>query len=95
MKNKFFLILEYYKKLCPLIFTFSIVSLLFMMFSVFLFVFLFFSFFISILIFEVSNKKDYVFYFNNGVTKPQLWAFSLLINASILIILLLIWKIIF
>lgn len=95
MINKFSLILEFYKKLCPLIFTFSIVSLLFMMFSVFLFVFLFFSFFISILIFEVNNKKDYVFYFNNGVTKPQLWVVSFLINASILIILLLTWKIIF
>jgi len=95
MKNKFFLTFEFYKKLFPLIFIFSVASMFFMIFSLFVFVSVFFSFFISILIFEVNNKREYIFYFNNGITKYQLWIISFFINLSILLILLSIWRVIF
>jgi hypothetical protein len=53
-----------------------------------------FGFFGSLAIKEIYNKSNYIFYFNNGLSKGQLWLFSYLMSwifvlllASILILL--------
>jgi hypothetical protein len=42
----------------------------------FFIMFLSFGFLMSLGFKEVYRKNDYLFYFNNGVTKIQLWLFS-------------------
>lgn len=92
--KKALLLLEFYKNIVPVIIALSLLSLLFLPFIVFVFVFVFFSFFISLVIFEVNNKREYVFYYNNGITKYQLWGFSFVYNCLIFILFLLFWNLI-
>lgn len=43
-------------------------------------VFLTFGFFVSLLIKEVNNKNEYLFYYNNGISKIHLWIYSYFFN---------------
>lgn len=92
--KKALLLFEFYKNIVPVILALSLLSLIFLPFIVFVFVFVFFSFFISLVIFEVNNKREYVFYYNNGIAKYQLWVFSFVYNCLIFILFLLIWNLI-
>lgn len=47
----------------------------------FVFVFLTVGFFISILLKEINSKNEYLFYYNNRISKLQLWIYSFIINA--------------
>ena len=38
--------------------------------------FLSFGFILSLVLEEVRNENDYLFYFNNGISKKQLWMYS-------------------
>ncbi|MBB1194707.1 hypothetical protein DNC80_13635 [Flavobacterium sp. SOK18b] len=49
-------------------------------FETFKYVLLFFGFFISLLIKEVNAKNEYLFYYNNGISKIQLIVYGFLIN---------------
>lgn len=49
-------------------------------FETFEFVFIFFGFFINVLIKEVNYKNEYLFYCNNGISKPKLLLYAYLMN---------------
>ena len=48
--------------------------------SAFIAVFLTFGFIVSLAIKEIYNKSNYIFYYNNGLSKGQLWLFSYFMN---------------
>ena len=48
--------------------------------SSFVLTFLTFGFIVSLSIKEIYNKSNYIFYFNNGLSKLQLWLFSYFMN---------------
>jgi hypothetical protein len=58
----------------------SVLAWVFGGFETFKFVLIIFGFFISILIKEVNYKNEYLFYYNNGISKMQLLTFSFLMN---------------
>jgi hypothetical protein len=49
-------------------------------FETFKYVLIIFGFFISILIKEVNAKNEYLFYYNNGISKLQLFVYGFLMN---------------
>nr|WP_315231202.1 hypothetical protein [uncultured Flavobacterium sp.] len=49
-------------------------------FETFKYVLIIFGFFISILIKEVNAKNEYLFYYNNGISKMQLFVYGFLMN---------------
>ncbi|RBN51197.1 hypothetical protein [Flavobacterium psychrolimnae] len=49
-------------------------------FETFKYVLIIFGFFISILIKEVNAKNGYLFYYNNGISKMQLFVYGFLMN---------------
>lgn len=55
--------------------------------SSFVLTFLTFGFIVSIAIKEIYNKANYIFYFNNGLSKGQLWLFSYLMNVIFAVVL--------
>jgi hypothetical protein len=58
----------------------SVLAWVFGGFETFKFVLIIFGFFISILIKEVNYKNEYLFYYNNGISKLKLLTFSFLMN---------------
>lgn len=48
--------------------------------SAFVFIFLTFGFVVALAIKEIYNNSNYIFYFNNGLSKAQLWIYSYLMN---------------
>ncbi|TRX02258.1 hypothetical protein [Flavobacterium gawalongense] len=58
----------------------SALSWVFGGFETFKYVLIVFGFFISILIKEVNSKNEYLFYYNNGISKLKLLTFSFLMN---------------
>lgn len=73
-------IFEFYKSTLAVNLAISLLSFLFGGFSEFIFTFMTFGFVVSIAIQEVRRKEDYLFYFNNGLSKVQLWIFTLFLN---------------
>jgi hypothetical protein len=49
-------------------------------FETFKYVLIIFGFFISLLIKEVNAKNEYLFYYNNGISKIQLFVYGFLLN---------------
>ncbi|MGO4905526.1 hypothetical protein [Flavobacterium sp. W20_MBD1_R3] len=49
-------------------------------FETFKYVLIIFGFFISLLIKEVNAKIEYLFYYNNGISKMQLFVYGFLMN---------------
>ncbi|WP_139171365.1 hypothetical protein [Flavobacterium omnivorum] len=49
-------------------------------FESFKYVLIIFGFFISLLIKEVNAKNEYLFYYNNGISKMQLFVYGFLMN---------------
>jgi hypothetical protein len=58
-------------------------------FETFKYVLVVFGFFISLLIKEVNAKNEYLFYYNNGISKIQLFAYGFLMNFVFSIVLIL------
>jgi hypothetical protein len=54
--------------------------LLFFGADAFMTVFLTIGFFASFLNKEISYKRDYIFFYNNGISKIQLWVWTYLMN---------------
>lgn len=80
MIRKLHNIFEFYRSTLAVNLAISLLSFLFGGFSEFILTFMTFGFVVSIAIQEVRKKEDYLFYFNNGLSKAQLWIFSLLLN---------------
>jgi hypothetical protein len=58
----------------------SVLAWIFGGFETFKYVLIIFGFFISILIKEVNAKNEYLFYYNNGISKMQLFVYGFLMN---------------
>ncbi|MEW5676690.1 hypothetical protein ABGT15_10280 [Flavobacterium enshiense] len=58
----------------------SLLPLVFLGVSEAVLLFLSFGFGISLLLKEVKNKEDYLFYYNNGFSKVQLWLYAGIVN---------------
>ncbi|TDE03984.1 hypothetical protein E0F91_10155 [Flavobacterium sandaracinum] len=59
-------------------------------FETFKYVLIFFGFFISLLIKEVNAKNEYLFYYNNGISKLQLFIYTFLVNFAFSLVLILV-----
>jgi hypothetical protein len=58
----------------------SVLAWVFGGFETFKYMLIIFGFFISILIKEVNAKNEYLFYYNNGISKMQLFVYGFLMN---------------
>ncbi|MFV8359066.1 hypothetical protein [Flavobacterium sp. LS1P3] len=58
----------------------SVLAWVFGGFETFKYVVIIFGFFISILIKEVNAKNEYLFYYNNGISKLNLFIYGFLMN---------------
>lgn len=85
---------EFYKSTLPINLAFSISGALFSGFIGFVAIFLSIGYITSLAIKEVRNVEHYIFYFNNGLPKKELWIYTYLFNL-ITILLLFILKYLF
>lgn len=67
----------------------SVLAWIFGGFETFKYVLIIFGFCISILIKEVNAKNEYLFYYNNGVSKLQLFVYGFLMNCVFSMVLIL------
>lgn len=91
---KFQNIVVFYKSTIPLNVALSIGPLLIGGIDFFEAIFLTIGFFTSFLIKEVHRKNEYLFYYNNGISKLQLWTYSYILNFFCLVVLVIILKLI-
>jgi hypothetical protein len=73
-------IFEFFKSTIAINYAISLLALFFIGLSGFFIVSISFGFVFSIVIKEVKDNQYYLFYFNNGISKLQLWLFSYVIN---------------
>ena len=90
MSKKFLNIFEFFKSTLLVNLSLSVISILFGGMSNFVTVFLSFGFILSIAVKEMNRKNDYLFYYNNGLSKIQLWIFSYIFTFLLLILLIVI-----
>ncbi|SFF30318.1 hypothetical protein [Flavobacterium xueshanense] len=67
----------------------SVLAWIFGGFETFKYVLIIFGFCISILIKEVNAKNEYLFYYNNGISKMQLFVYGFLMNCVFSMVLIL------
>lgn len=80
------IVFEFFKTTVPINLAASILPLFFGGVIAFSYSIISFGFFISLLIKEVNSKNTYLFYFNNQISKIQLWIFSWFFTFIFLII---------
>jgi hypothetical protein len=80
MLNKLLNILEFYKSTVVVNYTISAIAYLFIDVAAFFAISITFGFILSLAIIEVKTKQYYLFYYNNGISKLQLWLGSFFIN---------------
>ena len=73
-------IFAFYKSTLIITISISVLAGVFGGFETFKYVLVIFGFFISILIKEVNSKNEYLFYYNNGISKLQLLIYAYLMN---------------
>ena len=73
-------ILAFYKSTLAINLAISFLPLLFNNVGAFLFLFTTFGYVASLAIKEVYKKDDYLFYFNNRLTKSHLWIYGMIMN---------------
>lgn len=71
---------EFFKSTLAINLSVSTVALLFGGIEYFAFIFMSFGFVLSLVIKELNYKNDYLFYFNNGISKIRLLLFTYLIS---------------
>ena len=91
---KFQNLLVFYKSTLPLNVAVSIVPLVVGGIDFFEAIFLTIGFFSSYPIKEVNRKNEYLFYYNNGITKFQLWMYSYILNFFCLVLLIIVIQLI-
>jgi len=69
-------IFAFFKSILPLNLAISIVSLLLMGISEFIITFITFGFIFSLAMKQFYKKSEYIYYYNNGLSRTQLWVFS-------------------
>jgi hypothetical protein len=67
----------------------SLLTMVFGGFELFKYALIFFGFFISLLIKEVNSRNEYLFYYNNGISKIQLFVYGFLMNFAFSLVLIL------
>jgi len=72
----------------------SLLPLVYFGISSFEAIFLTLGFFTSIFIKEVRHKNEYLFYYNNGISKIKLWLFSYILNFFFLVVIVIIFNLI-
>ena len=87
MINKCNNILAFYKTTLPVNLALSLCALLLAHLDGFVLIFMTLGFVFSLLIKEVNNKSEYFFYYNNKVTRLELWFFSLVLNLIVVLLL--------
>lgn len=87
MGKNFLNLLEFFKSTLLVNISLSTVSILFGGITIFATVFLSFGFVLSISIIETNRKNNYLFYYNNGLSKKQLWIFSYIFTVLGLVLL--------
>ena len=80
MVRKFLNLFEFFKSAFTVNFAIGLAAILFGGISLFSSVFLSFGFIVSIVIKEINYRNQYLFYYNNGFSKLQLWVFCYLFN---------------
>ncbi|HEX9152138.1 MAG TPA: hypothetical protein VF842_08650 [Flavobacterium sp.] len=73
-------IFEFYKSTLTITLSISVLAWVLAGFETFKCVLVVFGFLISILVKEVNAKNEYLFYYNNGISKIKLLTFSFLMN---------------
>jgi len=86
MIRKFLNLFEFFKSAFAINFAISLASILFGGIKLFSGVFLSLGFILSVLIKEVNYKNYFIFYYNNGFSKVQLWVVCYLFNFVFLIV---------
>ena len=84
-------IIEFYKSTLIFNFALSLVSSIFIGFDGFIFTFISIGFIFSVFLKEFRNKKEYLFYYNNGISKNVLLVVSFILNLFISCILIFIY----
>ena len=84
--KKLLTIFEFYKSTLPINLAISILPLIFGGIDTFISVFLTIGFFSSIFFKELNSKHEYLFYYNNTISKIQLWLISYIFNFILLVI---------
>ena len=87
MGKKILNLLEFFKSTLLVNISLSTVSMFFGGITIFATVFLSFGFVLSISIIETNRKNNYLFYYNNGLSKKQLWIFSYIFTVLGLVLL--------
>lgn len=77
---------EFFKSTLAINLAVSVLSLLFLGIVAFNCVFLSFGFVVSLAVKEVRSKNEYLFYFNNQISKVELWFYSWCFNFGFLAI---------
>ncbi|KGO90349.1 hypothetical protein [Flavobacterium suncheonense] len=75
-------LLAFYKSTIAVNLAVSLLCFLFGGFSEFVLMFISFGFVVSLSVKEVRKTNDYLFYYNNGWSKLQLWGYAGLINLT-------------
>ena len=73
-------IIAFYRSTLAINLAVSFAPLLFNNVGAFLFLFTTFGYVVSLAIKEVYKKDDYLFYFNNRLTKIHLWIYGMILN---------------
>jgi hypothetical protein len=73
-------ILAFYRSTLAINLAVSFLPLLFNKIGAFLFLFTTFGYVVSIAIKEVYKNDNYLFYYNNRLTKIQLWIYGMILN---------------
>jgi hypothetical protein len=94
MNNKWSNLFEFFKSTLAINFAVSFFVSLFGGLLAFNYSILTFGFFLSLLFKEVNAKNEYIFYFNNKISKMQLWMYSWCFTFTFLIILVCIYNVI-
>jgi hypothetical protein len=83
-------IFEFYKSTLTITISISVLAGFFVGFETFILVFVVFGYFISVLIKEVNAVNEYLFYCNNGISKPRLIIYGYLMNFVFSVVLILV-----
>lgn len=88
MNKKWLNVFSFFKSIFIVNFLFSILCLIFIDTKSFTICFLTFGYFLSLLLKELypKRKAEYIFYYNNGLTKVELLIYCFLLNLVVIIL---------
>lgn len=78
-------IFEFFKSTLVINLAFCVLPVLFLGFFAFKYTFLTVGFAVSLLAKEIKAKNEYLFYYNNNISKTELWLFAWCFNFAALV----------